>query len=757
MKNSLGIRFLFTTILMLVVAMGAGTIVSWLIAEDAMNQVARDQLRQQVDESITFIDRWLDNQRYEITSLSHQRVYQVAMEESFKGRVARKAVEKRFSWIALSSNFFSSLSLLDLSGKVVASDLPEEQRLKLDIDQPSLRRAMHNETCWTPVFRSSIDGERVLGLYSPVTKEGQLVGVLYFQYGLERFVEFYLSRLTFGQSGYGFLLDRTGRIIDHPDPYQIGELFIRDSEPGNQSNGFFTYTEKNRQRIGYSGKISELESELVISVGIHELQTPSRRLGWMNLIITVIACLVALIALYLLWRTEVAMPVAALLDGIDRFREGKLEEPVVVEVENELQTLAKNFNNMAEHIENTTVSMAELSLERENLQTILDSMNLGIMILSKSRKVRMMNRSFSSLIGCTSWKGDGEFDLNRIISEENRHLFAELDRTVQEMEFTSRNGSTSWLLRVVQQIVLSGEQVELVTFVDITDQKKAAEQQQLLERDLHQASRLKAIGTLSSGITREIEGPVQTLAENVEFLETASVDLTSLAEKAEELVSELKEWDDLPEKLDAICKEKQDIDLEFLRDEVPRSLYHSISQLDQIQRILSAIRSFGEEDRENPVPYDINEAIESTVAVSHNEWRSVARVNTELDMVLPAPVCFGGEINQVFLSLIFNAVEAIREKGEFDPAEECISIRTYSEADWVCTEITDTGAGMDDEILGRIFDPFFTTKQTGKGTGQGLFLAKRIIEERHRGRLEVESSVGHGTRFTVRLPLKVCV
>lgn len=754
MKNSLGTRFLFTTILMLVVAMGAGTIVSWLIAEDAMNQVARDQLRRQVDESITFMDRWLDNQRYEITSLSHQRLYQVAMEESFKGRAARRAVEKRFSWIALSSNFFSSLSLLDLSGRVVASDLPEEQRLKLDVDLTGLQRAVHNETCWTPVFVSSIDGERVLGLYSPLAKDGQVVGVMYFQYGLERFIEFYLSRLTFGKSGYGFLLDRNGRIIGHPDPYQIGELFIRDSEPGSQSNGFFTYTEKNRQRIGYSGKISELESELVISIGIHELQAPSRRLGWMNLNITVVACLVALMVLYLLWRTEVAIPVAALLAGIDRFRGGKLEEPVEVGVENELQTLARNFNKMAEHIENTTVSMAELSRERENLQTILDSMNLGIMILAESRKVRMINRSLSSLIGYDPGRGTAESDIKKVISEETSHLFSGLDRPIHEMEFTSRNGTIFWLLRVVQQIMLSGERVELVTFVDISDQKKAANQQQLLERDLQQASRLKAIGTLSSGITREIEGPVQKLADNFQFLDTASVDLTSLAEKAEELVSELELWDDLPETLDTLRKEKRDIDLEFLRDEVPRSLYHSMSQLDQIQRILSAMHSFGEEDRENPVPYDINEAIESTVAVSHNEWRSVARVNTELDMALPDPVCFGGEINQVFLSLIVNAVEAIREKAKSDPANECISIRTYSKTDWVCTDITDSGTGMDSEILGQIFDPFFTTKQAGKGTGQGLFLAKRIIEERHRGRLEVESSVGRGTRFTVRLPLK---
>jgi signal transduction histidine kinase len=141
--------------------------------------------------------------------------------------------------------------------------------------------------------------------------------------------------------------------------------------------------------------------------------------------------------------------------------------------------------------------------------------------------------------------------------------------------------------------------------------------------------------------------------------------------------------------------------------------------------------------------------------VARNEWKYVADMKTDFDTSLPLVPCVPGEFNQVILNMIINAVHAISEvpKAPHDPLG-CIRIATSRSADQVKITISDNGAGMAPEIKSQIFDPFFTTKEVGKGTGQGLAICFPVIVDKHGGSIDVESEVGKGTDFIIKLPLE---
>jgi len=143
----------------------------------------------------------------------------------------------------------------------------------------------------------------------------------------------------------------------------------------------------------------------------------------------------------------------------------------------------------------------------------------------------------------------------------------------------------------------------------------------------------------------------------------------------------------------------------------------------------------------------------SSITVARNEWKYVADVDKEFAEV-PLVVCNVGDLNQVFLNLLVNAAHAITDvvKGG---AKGRISIRTAAEGDRVHIGIADTGSGIPENIRTKIFDPFFTTKEVGRGTGQGLAIARSVIVERHKGALTFESEVGKGTTFHIRLPVSL--
>jgi signal transduction histidine kinase len=269
------------------------------------------------------------------------------------------------------------------------------------------------------------------------------------------------------------------------------------------------------------------------------------------------------------------------------------------------------------------------------------------------------------------------------------------------------------------------------TGFDITDRKST--EQRLASMDRHES-----IGRLAAGVAHEINTPVQYLNDSVSFVR--------------EGVQELLEYIDtlrasMPEPPAA------DENVEELRKDMPPALARIADGLSRIAEIVRSMKDFSHADQEAICEVDINKSIHSTLVVARSEYKMVADVETEFGD-LPKIECHGGQINQVMLNLIVNAAHAIADVVRNNGGRGKIVVRTRTEGEHVVIEVEDTGGGIPESIRERIFDPFFTTKEVGRGTGQGLAVARTVIVKGHGGSLDFTTESGKGTTFTIRLPVK---
>jgi light-regulated signal transduction histidine kinase (bacteriophytochrome) len=262
--------------------------------------------------------------------------------------------------------------------------------------------------------------------------------------------------------------------------------------------------------------------------------------------------------------------------------------------------------------------------------------------------------------------------------------------------------------------------------------REQMDENQKVELELRRAQKLEAIGRLAAGIAHEINTPLQYVGDSLHFLSGASGELlAALAEHAPRPGSE--------------------DDLDYLRSEVPRAIGRSLEGLERVSTIVRAMKSFAHPDGAEKAPADLNQALTSTVEVARSEFKSIADVTLELGP-LPKVSCYLGDLNQVFLNLLVNAAHAIQETLGPTRARGQITIRSWHVAPGVAISISDDGGGIPEAIRESIFLPFFTTKEVGRGTGQGLAIARSIVVDRHGGALTFESQVGRGSTFTIRLP-----
>jgi PAS domain S-box-containing protein len=269
--------------------------------------------------------------------------------------------------------------------------------------------------------------------------------------------------------------------------------------------------------------------------------------------------------------------------------------------------------------------------------------------------------------------------------------------------------------------------------------------------ELRLAHKLEAVGHLAAGIAHEINTPVQYVGDSVYFVQSAARDLEDLLQVYRREIDALPPSGALTAARERLRLAEARADLEFLRDEVPKAIERALDGIGRVTDIVRAIKEFAHPDAHEQKAADINHAIETTLTVTRNEYKYCAQAVAQLGNV-PEVICNVGELNQVLVNLIVNAAHAIQESGK-DAATGRITITTAADGDAVLIRVADNGCGIPEPNLERIFDPFFTTKDVGKGTGQGLSIARSIIVERHGGRIDVTSEVGVGTEFTVRLPI----
>jgi PAS domain S-box-containing protein len=278
-------------------------------------------------------------------------------------------------------------------------------------------------------------------------------------------------------------------------------------------------------------------------------------------------------------------------------------------------------------------------------------------------------------------------------------------------------------------------------------QEKLYEEMRERERmaiELRLAQKLESVGRLAAGIAHEINTPIQYIGDSVSFLQSAQTDLDRLVQAYRNAMADAGSSE-------VAARIEKEIDLEFLFREMPKAFERTLAGVERVAAIVRAMKEFAHPDTLEHSSADLNHALETTLTVAHNEYKYSAQIQIHLGE-LPLVPCNVGEMNQVFLNLIVNAAHAIAESGQSADSGR-ITIATAVAGGHVEISIEDNGCGIPQEHVDKIFDPFFTTKPVGKGTGQGLAIARAIIAEKHGGQIDVHSVVGQGTRFRLRLPV----
>jgi PAS domain S-box-containing protein len=324
------------------------------------------------------------------------------------------------------------------------------------------------------------------------------------------------------------------------------------------------------------------------------------------------------------------------------------------------------------------------------------------------------------------------------------------------VEHVSKDGSAIEVELTSHRIEWHGTPAQMVLANDVTARRRAEREKKSMEVQLRHAQKLESIGQLAAGIAHEINTPTQYIGDNVRFLGDSFLGLQTLLEKHDQLLC-AAEAERFQEELTVTIRDQEEqSDAAYLLKEFPRAVEQTLEGVDRVTTIVRAMKEFSHPGTKQKSPANLNDAIRSTITVSRSEWKYVADLDLDLDPDLPLVPCLVGDFNQVILNLVVNAAHAIGDRNRGGGTKGRIVVRTRAvHAAWAEISVADTGSGIPEAVRPRIFDPFFTTKQVGKGTGQGLAIARSVVVDKHGGSIDFETEMGRGTTFVVRLPLAI--
>jgi signal transduction histidine kinase len=284
----------------------------------------------------------------------------------------------------------------------------------------------------------------------------------------------------------------------------------------------------------------------------------------------------------------------------------------------------------------------------------------------------------------------------------------------------------------------------------VTERTAALKQAQV---QLVQQEKLSMLGQLVAGVAHEMNNPISCIISNIRPAQEYVADLTQILQLCQQHYSQLP-----PTIQDAIAQ----ADLEFLLDDLPKLLNSMQISTERIKDISVSLRNFARADTSVKVKFDVHDGLDTTLLILRHRLKGLGQ-RPEIKVVrqyasLPKVECYPGQLNQVFMNILANAVDALEDvwqQGKRVNNSLAINICTeMSSPKDVTIRISDNGIGMTDEVRQRIFDCLFTTKALGKGTGLGLAIAYQIIVEKHGGEIKVNSTLNQGTEFMIVLPLK---
>lgn len=328
------------------------------------------------------------------------------------------------------------------------------------------------------------------------------------------------------------------------------------------------------------------------------------------------------------------------------------------------------------------------------------------------------------------------------LEKANRILQKKLERSeANRIALEESNDKKEFLLK---KVITELEESKQILEQRSQDLEQALQNLQAMQAQLVESEKMSALGVMVAGVAHEINNPISFIYGN----------LTHVAEYAEDLFNLLESYQEYcPNPTPELQAEIEATEVDFIKEDFPKLLNSMTVGAERIKKIILSLRNFSRLDEAEIKDVDIHDGLDSTLMILQNQFKAQSN-HPEIQIIkeygnLPRVECYAGPLNQVFMNIIINAIDALEKS--LNPQ---IKISTETQGNLVLIKIADNGMGITQEVHKKIFNPFFTTKPVGKGTGLGLSTSYQIIVDKHGGKLECHSTPGLGTEFVITLPQK---
>lgn len=508
-----------------------------------------------------------------------------------------------------------------------------------------------------------------------------------------------------------------------------------------------------------------------IIVPISKVTEPVMILMWRQ-VLMFSGILLIMILLSMYGARTITRPIYHLYNAVMRVKDGDLSTEIEVRTNDEIGLLSMAFDKMRANLKDTLYSLKvyqddlekqvtlrtaqlhkkteQMEKNRERLKNALDHLSTLIEHVTKERKFASAYFEHPKLGRCWEklhcdkkecpcfgkppmrcWQIKGTHCRDEVQGD-----FLKKIESCKNCKFYQQSLSDP-----VYQI---GEQFNNMMFMLERNNRRlvlAFKKLKQSQSTILQQEKMASVGQLAAGVAHEINNPVGFIMSNLgtlgKYVERLK-EFIGLQTKASESVLS-------PESLEELDAERKKLKVDHVLEDIPELIKESVDGAERVKEIVQNLKSFSRIDETEVKSADINECLETTIKIVWNELKYKCEVVKEYGE-LPLTLCNAQQLNQVFVNLLVNAAQAIENQG-------IITIKTWAEDNTIFVSISDTGNGIPGKNLGKLFEPFFTTKEVGKGTGLGLSIAYDIITKKHKGEINVDSEVGKGTTFTIKLPV----